>query len=248
MKLLLRILQQSWAVLLLLALWQVWVMSSGLNSIVVVSPLQVAHDLLSNPRLYLLPTAWTLGFSLGGLALGMLAGLGLAILCWGSSLLGGALQAGSLVLLATPVVCLIPILARIFGYTSRTEILTVALMTFFPAFVYGAAGMNRLPRRSAEFFATLHASSRARLTLLALPAAMPSMAVALRVGTAYSVLVTVTAEYLMQTGGLGNLFAVTMQEFNLRRALGASIIAMVLSSILYELAGIFERWIRTRFS
>ncbi|MFC6646275.1 ABC transporter permease [Granulicella cerasi] len=242
-----QLLKQSWAVVLLLALWQLWVSLSNYNSIVVVAPLQVVHDIVTHPRLYLLPTLWTLGFSLGGLAIGMTAGVMLAVFSWRSRLLGGALQAGSLVLLATPVVCLIPILARMFGYTSRTELLTVALMTFFPGFVYGAAGLRRLPRRTGEFFQTLAASSNKRLLLLALPSAMPDLAVALRVGTASSVLVTVTAEYLMQTGGLGNLFAVTMQEFNLRRALGASIVAMVLSTILYELASHAEKHIRLRF-
>jgi ABC-type nitrate/sulfonate/bicarbonate transport system permease component len=89
---------------------------------------------------------------------------------------------------------------------------------------------------SRDVFLVLHASRRQTLRLLALPAALPAIATALRVGATYSVLVALLAEYLMQTGGLGALFAVTMQQFHLARALGASVIAMAMSVALFEAA------------
>ncbi len=244
----LRIFKKSWAVLLLLLLWQIGVMTTNYNSIVVVSPFSVLKDLTMHAPVYIVPALWTTGFALGGLFLGMLAGLVLAVLCWTSKILSGLLQSSALLLTATPIVCLIPILARLFGYQSKTELLTVAIMTFFPSFIYAGSGLRRLPRRSQELFAALHASRWKRLVLLALPAAVPELAVALRVGTAYSILVTVVAEFLMQTGGLGDMFAVTMQQFNLHRALGASVIAMALSTVLYEASSALEKRVRLRFA
>jgi ABC-type nitrate/sulfonate/bicarbonate transport system permease component len=146
-----------------------------------------------------------------------------------------------LLLSSTPVVCLIPIVARLFGYESRTELIAVAVMTFFPSFVYTAAGLKELPPMSGDVFRVLHATRCENLRLLALPAALPQLAVALRVGATYSVLVALLAEYLMQTGGLGTLFAVTMQQFHLARALGASVLAMALSVSLYELSRSVEQ-------
>ena len=244
----LRFLRKSWAVLLLLLLWQAWVMTTDYNSIVVVSPISVARDFLLHAPVYLLPALWTAGFALSGLALGMIAGLALAMACWWSRVLSGLLQPAALLLTATPVVCLIPLLARLFGYQGRTELVTVTIMTFFPSFVYAGAGLDRLPPRSLELFQTLHASRTKRLLLLALPAAVPNLAIALRVGTAYSILVTVVAEFLMQTGGLGDMFAVTMQQFNLHRAFGASIVAMALSTALYEAGTALEHRIRRYFT
>ncbi len=243
-----RLFKKSWAVLALILLWQLWVSTTDLNSIVVVSPASVARDMLLHAPAYLSPAIWTTAFALSGLALGMVAGLILAIACWYSRMLSGLLQPAALLLTATPIVCLIPLLARLFGYQGRTELITVTIMTFFPSFVYAGAGLPRLPPRSAELFQTLHASSTKRLLLLALPAAVPNLAVALRVGTAYSILVTVVAEFLMQTGGLGDMFAVTMQQFNLHRAFGASIVAMILSSVLYEAGTALEHRIRNRFT
>jgi ABC-type nitrate/sulfonate/bicarbonate transport system permease component len=236
-----------WPAVLLLVAWQVWVSGSGYNSIVLVSPGAVFLDLLRFPGVYLGPALRTLGFAIGGLTIGMFAGLGLAITAWFSALLAGLTTPFALLLSSTPVVCLIPIVARLFGYEARTELVAVAVMTFFPSFVYSAAGLRALPPMSSDVFSVLHASRWETLRRLALPASVPSLATALRVGATYSVLVALIAEYLMQTGGLGTLFAVTMQQFHLARALGASVLAMGLSIVLYEVSRALENRVQSYY-
>ena len=98
---------------------------------------------------------------------------------------------------------------------------------------------------SHDVLFVLHASRWQNLRLLALPAALPALATALRVGATFSVLVALLAEYLMQTGGLGTLFAVTMQQFHLARALGASALAMALSVLLFEATHAIENRVST---
>jgi ABC-type nitrate/sulfonate/bicarbonate transport system permease component len=137
-------------------------------------------------------------------------------------------------------VCLIPVIARLLGYDSRTELAAIAVMTFFPSYVYCTAGLRQLPAMSRDVFFVLHASRWQDLRLLALPAALPSLAAALRVGATFSILVALLAEYLMQTGGLGALIAVTMQQFHLARALGASALAMALSAALFDVTRALE--------
>jgi hypothetical protein len=65
-----RIASQGWGLLLIFAIWQVWVVSSHYNSIVAVTPVAVIRDVLLHPMVYLLPALWTLAFALGGLAAG----------------------------------------------------------------------------------------------------------------------------------------------------------------------------------
>jgi len=247
MRILRRIASQSWGVLLLFAAWQIYVMSMHYNSIVIVTPIAVVRDIILNPIVYALPALWTLGFALAGLAGGLAIGLLLAVLTWRSEIFSGVINPAALLLSSTPVVCLIPLLARIFGYQNHTELVTVIILTFFPAFVFAASGLRKLPPMSRELFTIFAASPWKRLWLLALPAAVPSLAVALRVCAAYSVMVTMIAEYLMQTGGLGNMFALTSQEFQTERAFGASLVAMALSSALYSAAGAVEVRIQARY-
>ena len=229
-----RLLFDLWPVFLLLILWQVWVSAAGYNSIVLVAPGAVLSDLLRFPGAYLLPALHTLAFALGGLGLGLVAGILLALAAWFSEMLAGIATPFALLLSSTPVVCLIPVIARLFGYESRTELIAIAVMTFFPSFVYCGTGLRQLPPMSRDVLLVLHASRWQSLRLLALPAALPALAAALRVGATFSVLVALLAEYLMQTGGLGTLFAVTMQQFHLARALGASALAMALCVLLFE--------------
>ena len=235
-----RLILDLWPVLLLLLLWQIWVSAAGYSSIVLVPPGAVLSDLLHFPGAYLSPALHTLAFALAGLAVGMALGLSLALAAWLSELLAGITTPFALLLSSIPVVCLIPVIARLFGYESRTELIAIALMTFFPSFVYCTLGLRQLPARSADVLVVLHASRWQTLRLLAVPAALPSLATALRVGATFSVLVALVAEYLMQTGGLGTLFAVTMQQFQLARALGASALAMALSVALFEAARAIE--------
>jgi ABC-type nitrate/sulfonate/bicarbonate transport system permease component len=60
-------------------------------------------------------------------------------------------------------------------------------------------------------------------------------------------MVTMVSEYLMQTGGLGNMFALTSQAFETERAWGASLCAMALSVALYSVSGAVEWRIRVRY-
>jgi ABC-type nitrate/sulfonate/bicarbonate transport system permease component len=177
----------------------------------------------------------------------MFCGVLLAVVCWRLPLFSGIITPSALLLSSTPVVCLIPLLARLFGYRTQTEFTTVVIMTFFPCFVYASSGLRRIPPMASEFFTVLAASPGKRLRYLALPAAVPNLAIALRVGAAYSVLVTVVAEYLMQTGGLGNMFALTSQAFQTGRALGASLLAMGLSVALYSASSALETRIQTYY-
>jgi ABC-type nitrate/sulfonate/bicarbonate transport system permease component len=235
-----RLTLELWPVALLLISWQAWVSAAGYNSIVLVPPSAVFGDLLHSPGAYLSPALHTLAFALGGLGLGLGVGLVLAGGAWLSEFLAGVSTPFALLLSSTPVVCLIPIIARLFGYQNRTELIAIAVMTFFPSFVFSSAGLRQLPAMSRDVMLVLHASRLQNLRLLALPAALPALATALRVGATLSILVALLAEYLMQTGGLGTLFAVTMQQFHLARALGASVLAMALSAILFEITRLIE--------
>jgi ABC-type nitrate/sulfonate/bicarbonate transport system permease component len=242
-----RLVSRCWGGAVLLMGWQLWVLYATPNELIVVPPAAVLRDIAAWPAIYLHCAAWTMAAAVAGLAAGMLAGLLLAIAAWTSALFEGMLAPAAVLVSATPVVCLIPLLARLLGYGAATEFATVTLMIFFPSFVFANSGLRALPPMSGELLSTWNTPVRRRLVLLALPSAMPSLAIALRTGAATSVLVAVIGEYLMQTGGLGGLIAVTMQQFDMPRALGASLIAMLASAVFYALAGLVERHTRARY-
>jgi ABC-type nitrate/sulfonate/bicarbonate transport system permease component len=239
---------QIWAVILLLVAWTLWVRHSGLNGIVIVTPLAVLRELVHNPSRYLQPAGHTLEVSIFGMAAGLVFGLLLAIATWSSRIFAGLSIPLALLLTSVPVVCLIPILTRMFGYEDRTVFVTVVILCFLPGFVFASAGLKSLPPMSREYFFVQGAGRWKQLTQLALPAAVPHLAVALRVLSVQSVLSALVAEFLMQTGGLGFLIATSTADLAMDQALAASAVTIVIALTLYFAASITERAILRYYS
>jgi NitT/TauT family transport system permease protein len=234
-------LRHSWGILAILLAWQLWVSLAGLNTIVMPSPLDVLGDLAKDPAVYAGAAAQTLLLAAIGLVLGMAFGTALALLCWLSRILAGLLTPLGIVFASVPVVALIPVLARIFGYDQKTVLAIVVIISFFPAFVFTGAGLRALPPGSDDLFRVLGARTFRRLWLLAIPAAIPDWAVAFRLGAANAILAAMVAEFLMGTSGLGHLFHAARTDLAMERALGASLIATVISVTGFLLASRVEQ-------
>jgi ABC-type nitrate/sulfonate/bicarbonate transport system permease component len=221
--------------------WSLWVRYSGLNGIVIVTPLAVARELIHNPSQYVQPALHTLAVALFGMFAGLLCGLFLAILTWMSKIITGLSIPIALLLTSVPVVCLIPLLTRIFGYEDRTVFATVIILCFLPGFVFASAGLRALPPMSEEYFFVQGAGRWNLLWRLALPAAVPNLTVALRVLAVQSVLSALVAEFLMQTGGLGFLIATSTADLAMDQALAASFVSVAIALTLYAAASLTQR-------
>ena len=242
------LMREGWGIVLLVALWQAWVIGMELNSIVMPRPLGVLRDLVAEPGIYWRNALYTVGAALAGLLLGMALGTALAVLAWLSTILEGLLTPLTVLFSSVPVVTLIPIIARLLGYDFSTVLAIVVIICFFPAFVFTASGLRALPPGSADLFRVLGASSASTLLRLALPAAVPNWMVALRIAAAGAILAAMVAEYLMGTAGLGYLFGETKADFNMERAFGATAVATVVSLAFFAAALAAERRVKERWS
>jgi NitT/TauT family transport system permease protein len=241
-------LRRYWAVAAIIVAWQAWVSLSGFNAIVLPQPGSVVADVVGHLAVYAAGGGVTLFVAASGLACGLAIGTLVAILAWSTPILSGMLTPLGLVFSSVPVVTLIPILARLLGYDIRTEIAVVAILSFFPSFVFTAAGLRALPQGSADLFAVLGARRWTRLRLLALPAALPHWMVALRIAAPQAVLAAMLAEFLMGTSGLGYMFIDAKARFDMDRVLGTSLVATVASILCFMVAARLERGVRERFT
>ena len=243
-----RLIQDYWGILLILVAWQAWVIVNQFNPIVMPTPIGVFDALVTDPVLFLENTGITFAVALVGMTGGMIIGTSLAVATWLSPLLSGLVSPLAVLFSSVPVVALIPIIARLLGYNVSTEIAIVVIITFFPSFVFASSGLRALPPGSDDLFRVLGASRRATLFRLALPAAMPNLAIALRLAAAHAILAAMIAEFLMGTSGLGYLFAKTNDEFQTEQAFGTSIVATAISVAAFLLASFVERRVRSHFS
>jgi len=229
-------LNRYWGAMLILALWQSWVSVSKLNAIVLPQPADVLIDIITHPALYIDNGFRTLIFASGGLMLGFLVGMLIAIGCWLSRLAAGMLVPLAILFSSVPVVALIPVIARLLGYDFRTVLAIVVIISFFPAFVFASAGLRALPAGAEDLFTVLGGHRLSRLIHLALPAALPNLMIALRLAAPAAVLSTMLAEFLMGQAGLGYMFRTASEDFATERAFGTSAIATTVAVFVFTLA------------
>jgi NitT/TauT family transport system permease protein len=230
------LLDRSWPVLVLLAAWEVWIVAAHVPPIVAPAPALVVIEVATNPGLYAAAACATIGVALAGLLIGMTLGIALAIAIWATPFAAGALTFPALLAQSTPLVALLPVIARLLGYGEQTVIAAATAITFLPTFVLVGSGLRALPANAADVFDVLGSSRLARLVRLALPSAVPSMLIALRLSAANSILAALTAEYLIGTFGLGRLFADAQTQSLTPRAWAAALVATVLSVAAYAAA------------
>ncbi len=227
---------RAWPVVLLLVAWQVWIAGAHVPPIVAPAPASVVSELLANPLLYVQAASATIGVALAGLIIGMSLGIALAVTIWLTPFAAGALTFPALLAQSTPLVAILPVLARLLGYGEQTVVAAAAVFTFLPTFVLVGSGLRATPPNTDGVFDVLGSSRFARLTRLALPSAVPAICVALRLAAANSILAALTAEYLIGQFGLGRLFADAQTDFLTPRAWAASLVATALSVAAYGAA------------
>jgi ABC-type nitrate/sulfonate/bicarbonate transport system permease component len=235
-------------VLMLLIAWELWVIANRFNPIVMPTPIAVLNDLVTYPQVYLRNVGITLMVAVFGLVVGMMVGTGLAVAAWFSPIAAGLLNPLTVLFSSVPVVALIPVIARLLGYDTSTVLAIVVIITFFPSFVFASSGLRAPPPGAEDLFRVLGASRLALLARLALPSAMPNLAIAFKLAAAHAILAAMVAEFLMGTTGLGYLFAKTKSDFQTEQAFGASLVATVISAAAFLAAGWVEKKVRERYA
>ncbi|HET6258619.1 ABC transporter permease subunit [Pseudonocardia sp.] len=243
-----RVLSRYWTVAAFVVAWQLWSWLTGYNQIVVPPPAMVFGDVVGNIGAYLPDLGWTLAMSAAGLVAGMALGTMIAVVVWSSRIVSGMMTPVALVMRSVPVVAMIPVLARVFGYSWFTVLVMTTVVSFFPAFVLVGSRLRAAPQATSDLMAVLGASRSTVLRLLLLPHAVPGLLVAFRLTAPTAVLAAMLAEYLMGGRGLGTLFAQSVSFHEVGRAWGAALVATVVSVACFVAARAVERRGTARFS
>lgn len=157
-------------------------------------------------------TAFTLGSAAAGLVLG--AGMGLFL----GIVLGLSKRAASMGFLTIevfrpiPSVALIPLAMLVYGFGFRMEISVVAFATFWPLLMLTQAAVQQVEPRLLEVAKALGLSPWARTFKIILPAILPRMFVALRLGVAIALVVAVTVEIAANPSGMGYALMIAQQS------------------------------------
>lgn len=159
----------------------------------------------------LLATAFTLSSAGLGLLLGGTCGVLLGIVL-GLSRRAAAMSFVTIeVLRPVPSVALIPLAMLTFGFGYRMEISVVAFATFWPLLILTKAAVEQVEPRLLEVSRALNMSVSSRTFKIVLPAILPRLFVALRLGVSIALVVSVTVEIAANPSGMGYALMLAQQ-------------------------------------
>jgi sulfonate transport system permease protein len=201
---------------LLLALLEFWAKTIGKNSDSLAAPSSalLAFFRAAGDGSLLASTSFTLGSAAAGLVIGCLFGV------LGGTLLGLSKRAASVSFLSIellrpiPSVALIPLAMLVFGFGFRLEISVVALACFWPILILTQAAVQQVEPCLLEVARALQLSQREQFIKIVLPAIIPRLFVALRLGVAIALVVAVTVEIAANPHGMGYAIIYAQQSLD----------------------------------
>jgi NitT/TauT family transport system permease protein/putative hydroxymethylpyrimidine transport system permease protein len=228
-------------VALLIAAWQIYVASGGVDDLVLASPSQIVSALWHDRSLLadnLRVTAEEVGL---GVLIALAAGLTLAVALHLSELTRRALYPLMVGSQAVPLVILAPVLVYWVGFGLLPKLAIIALICFFPVTVTTFDGLRSVDPDLRKLMRTFGASRWQTFRFTELPAALPAALSGARIAVAIAVIGAVLAEQSGSTSGLGHLMLQAIDNLEAPRAYAAVAVMAVFAIALFYALGLAER-------
>ncbi len=218
-----------------LIVWEVIVRARDIPPYLLPAPSLVARTLWRGSSRYLAAAAVTLIEALGGLVVGLGVGVLVAIAITYWHQLERGILALAILVKATPIVALTPLLIIWFGFGPVPKIIVIALMTFFPVLVNVHAGLRSTDSALLDLFHSLAANRWELFRHAQWPSALPFLCAALRVTGPLSLVGAVVAEWAGASSGLGRAMWMAYTNLDMPALFAAVACSAVMGIGLYGL-------------
>jgi len=229
------------ASLVLLALWHIYAFYLVQSPIVFPTPLAVLVRLLSEAPTISFHVAVTMAEAISGFALSAVLAYALALAFYLSHSVRDGLYPYAIMLKATPLVAIAPIITLWLGDGPLSKIAMASIVAFFPILVASYVGLQRFGEEETMFFRGLGATRPYLLRRIIIPGSMPYLFSGLRIGSTLAVVGAVIAEFTGASSGIGYLIK-TRAYYLETDVVFAAIIALGLASVaFFGLIALIER-------
>jgi NitT/TauT family transport system permease protein/putative hydroxymethylpyrimidine transport system permease protein len=229
------------AILVLLGIWELYVGLSGVNALLLPSPLDVLRALVDDRG-----TLWhNLKPTAAEIALGILLGAVLALLAavalHFSGIVRHALYPPLVASQAIPFPILAPLLVVWLGFGLLPKLVVVALVCFFPILVTTLSALAAVDPELIKLMHTFDAGRVETFRRVELPSALPGLFAGAKLAAVFSVLAAVFAEQTGANSGLGYLLTVTESNLEMSEAFASVVVLAALAILLFALLTLAER-------
>ena len=226
-----------------IGVWELLAYTGAIDPFITSSPSRLAMTIA---RLYadgelFLHIGVTLFETVIGFVLGTVIGTLIAIMLWWSSTLSRILDPYLVVLNALPKIALGPILIVWFGSGMKSIIVMGLLISLIVTIMSVLSGFNEITDEKQLLMRTLGASKLQILTMVVLPASIPTIMSALKISVGMSWVGVIVGEYLVSKAGLGYLIVYGGQVFQLDLVMASIVVLCVLAALMYYGVAYAER-------
>ena len=190
--------------------------------------------------------AETLPITLAGMAAGLVVAFGFAILGELRPAIVRSLMPLALVTQTMPLVALTPLLVLLLGRGTTVTLAITVSVTFFPAYVTMAQGLQLVPRAAFDLTRVYGASWLQELYMVAIPSALPYVFAATRLAVPRALLGVMIAEWLATGVGLGNLLNQSRGYLDYGMIWAVAVVSVILSILFYQTVSAVERRVLVR--
>ena len=229
------------SMILFLALWELAVHVLKVRPITMPPPSAVLLELANEWEWYLDHTYYTLLTTLGGFALSVFVGVGVALLLVGSRTFEESVYPVIVALNSVPKVALAPLLVIWMGTGYEPKIAMAFLISVFAVLADAAHGLRSVPQDVLDLGRVLKGSWLDFFLKVRLPSALPSILTGMKVAIALSLVGAIVGEFVASQRGLGYVILSSQGTFDTTRVFAAVLLLALLGLVLYGALAWAER-------
>jgi NitT/TauT family transport system permease protein len=237
---LMRVLLPVAGLVLLIAVWHLYVVAFDVPQAVLPKPMQVLDATIANWRLVVSEGWITLLESLYGFILAFVLGVPLAVAIAGSRTLNLMFYPLLIATQSLPKVALAPLILVWLGTGMESKLAIAWLVAFFPIVVDTATGLRNTPAEFLDLATAVRASAFQTFWKIRFPAALPFVISGSKVAITLAVIGAVIGEFIGSNEGLGNLLLVANSQVNVSLAFACLIGLAVIGIGLYAAVAAVE--------
>jgi NitT/TauT family transport system permease protein len=184
-----------------------------------------------------------------GLAISIVLGVGTAVLMSQSAKVERAVFPYMVMLQATPILALVPLIGFWFGYSTSPRVTVCVIIALFPIIVNTLFGLQSAERGMHELFTLQHAGRITRLRKLMFPAGLPAIFAGLRISAGLSVIGAIVGDFFFGQGtpGLGQVLKRATSNNESELLFATVIVACALGVVVFLFFGWLARVVTGRW-
>jgi len=222
--------------------WQIYITVREIPAIIMPKPTAILARLLEDPGYFFIENGLlTFSEALAGFAVGAVAAIFLAVVLARSRALERSIFPLAVVIKATPLIVIAPLLIIWFGYTIYPKIIMAALLCFFPILVNTIIGLRSVSPTSLEFFRSVAASEWEILIRLRAPHSLPYVLSAFKTSVTLSVIGAVVAEWSGAGEGLGRVIYIQAAHLDQSSVFAGIVVLALMGVLLTAIVGWLEQ-------